>query len=176
MAVSDLIQQARNRFGRAPSVLLRADESTGEKPWEMFVTDELTGHYLALKTGGDSDRGIVTGALGGAVSIAMGLFSLFLQLRVNGMVLQSPYLLPSFVCLPLSLGRLVVRSHCQFSLTAAPEKSISITMASCTTATGTVYRRWQASSLWLVHITEVCEMPHWKSSYAASASPITPCW
>ncbi|MFN9528358.1 MAG: hypothetical protein ACK561_21050 [Pseudomonadaceae bacterium] len=77
MAVSDLIQQARNRFGRAPSVLLRADESTGEKPWEMFVTDELTGHYLALKTGGDSDRGIVTGALGGAVSIAMGLFSLF---------------------------------------------------------------------------------------------------
>ena len=27
MAVSDLIQQARTRFGQAPSVLLRADQS-----------------------------------------------------------------------------------------------------------------------------------------------------
>lgn len=31
MAVSDLNQQARNRFGKAPSVPLRANEPTGEK-------------------------------------------------------------------------------------------------------------------------------------------------
>lgn len=52
MAVCDLIQQARTRFGQASSVLLRADETTGEKPWEMFITDEHTEHYLAIKTGG----------------------------------------------------------------------------------------------------------------------------
>lgn len=37
-----MIQQARARFGQAPSVVLRADQPTGEKPWEMFVTDEHT--------------------------------------------------------------------------------------------------------------------------------------
>lgn len=30
MAVGDLIQQARARFGQAPSVLLRADQPTGK--------------------------------------------------------------------------------------------------------------------------------------------------
>lgn len=72
MAVSDLIQQARTRFGQSPSVLLRADEPTGEKPWEMLVTDEHTEHYLAIKTGGDSDRGMLTGALGvGGVTVLL---------------------------------------------------------------------------------------------------------
>ncbi len=103
MAVSDLIQQARNRFGQAPSVLLRADEPTGEKPRELFVTDEHTGHYLALKTGGDSDKGIVTGALGGTVSIAMGLFSLFFAIKGewDGVAVTLPFAL---ICLlaPLS--------------------------------------------------------------------------
>lgn len=65
MAVCDLIQQARNRFGQAPSLLLRANEPTDEKPWEMFVTDEHTEYYLALKPGGDTDRGMLTGAVGG---------------------------------------------------------------------------------------------------------------
>src|SRR5690606_16024020 len=67
MAVSDLLQQARARFGQAPSVLLRADQPTGEKPWEMFITDEHTEHYLSLKAGGDSDRGMLTGVLGGGM-------------------------------------------------------------------------------------------------------------
>jgi len=71
MAVSDLIQQARARFGHAPSVLLRADQPTGEKPWEMFITEEHTEHYLALKAGGDTDRGMATGVLGGLGVIAI---------------------------------------------------------------------------------------------------------
>lgn len=81
MAVSDLIQQARARFGHAPSVLLRADQPTGEKPWEMFVTDEHTEHYLALKTGGDTDRGMLTGVLGGTGGVMMCLFSLVFALQ-----------------------------------------------------------------------------------------------
>lgn len=81
MAVSDLIQQARNRFGQAPSVLLRANEPTGEKPWEMFVTDEHTEHYLALKAGGDTDRGMLTGAVGGTGGLVMIMFSLVFALQ-----------------------------------------------------------------------------------------------
>jgi hypothetical protein len=85
MAVSDLIQQARTRFGQSPSVLLRADEPTGEKPWEMFVTDEHTEHYLAIKTGGDSDRGMLTGALGvGGVTVLLMCFILILSGNTDG--------------------------------------------------------------------------------------------
>lgn len=81
MVVSDLIQQARARFGQAPSVVLRADQLTGEKPWEMFVTDEHTEHYIALKTGGDTDRGMLTGAMGGIGGVATILMSAILILN-----------------------------------------------------------------------------------------------
>lgn len=83
MAVSDLIQQALTRFGQAPSMLLRADQPTGEKPWDMFVTDEHTEHYLALKAGGDTDRGMATGILGG-----IGFFGLILAMY---MVIQGEW-------------------------------------------------------------------------------------
>jgi hypothetical protein len=87
MAVSDLIQQARTRFGQSPSVLLRADETTGEKPWEMFVTDEHTEHYLAIKTGGDSDRGMLTGALGvGGVMVLLMCSILILSGNTDGIL------------------------------------------------------------------------------------------
>ena len=81
MAVSDLIQQARTRFGQASSVLLHAEEPTGEKPWEMFVTDEHTEHYLALMAGGDTDRGMLTGAMGGTGGLVMIIFSLIFALQ-----------------------------------------------------------------------------------------------
>ncbi|WXL25808.1 hypothetical protein WG219_21365 [Ectopseudomonas mendocina] len=83
MALSDLIQQARARFGSSPSVVLRADQPTGEKPWEMFVTDEHTEHYLSLKVGGDSDRGMVTGFLGGIIGVAAIVASTILLLSGN---------------------------------------------------------------------------------------------
>lgn len=87
MAVSDLIQQARNRFGQAPNLLLRANEPTGEKPWEMFVTDEHTEHYLAIKTGGDSDRGMLTGALGvGGVTVLLMCSILILSGNTDGIL------------------------------------------------------------------------------------------
>ncbi len=81
MAVSDLIQQARARFGEASSVVLRADQLTGEKPWEMFVTDEHTELYLSLKAGGETDRGMVTGVMGGIVGVATIVMSTILILN-----------------------------------------------------------------------------------------------
>lgn len=82
MAVSDLIQQARARFGQAPNVVLSADQPTGEKPWEMFVTDEHTEHYLALKAGGDADTGMFAGILGGLgvmAVLSISIIALFAQ-------------------------------------------------------------------------------------------------
>jgi hypothetical protein len=76
MAVSDLIQQASARFGKNSSVMLRADQATGEKPWEMFITDEHTEHYLSLRTGGDTNRGMLTGVMGGTGGLMMLFFSL----------------------------------------------------------------------------------------------------
>lgn len=104
MAVSDLIQQARARFGHAPSVLLHADQPTGEKPWEMFVTDEHTEHYLALKAGGDTDRGILTGVLGGVGGIATALMSatLILSGKMDG-VWMGLTLAVAFVIVPFLL-------------------------------------------------------------------------
>lgn len=99
MAVSDLIQQARARFGQAPSVVLRADQPTGEKPWETFVTDEHTEHYLALKTGGDTDRGMVTGVLGWLAigGIAIGLWVLLIDGKWDSLWMML------FLCTPLFL-------------------------------------------------------------------------
>ncbi|WP_313102564.1 hypothetical protein [Stutzerimonas nitrititolerans] len=102
MVVSDLIQHARARFGQAPSLLLHADQSTGEKPWEMFVTDEHTEHYLALKTGGGTDRGMATGTLG-----AIGCFGLILAMYMaiqgewggvaNFLVISLPLIIAPFL-------------------------------------------------------------------------------
>jgi hypothetical protein len=65
MALNDLIQQARAKYAHAPSVLLTADQSTGEKPMELFITDEHTEHYLTLKSSGGADRGLLSGVIGG---------------------------------------------------------------------------------------------------------------
>lgn len=65
MALNDLLRQARTRYGQVPTAMLSADQPTGEKPLELFITEEHTEHYLALKAGGDNDRGLITGVLGG---------------------------------------------------------------------------------------------------------------
>lgn len=97
MVVSDLIQKARARFGETSSVVLRADQITGEKPWEMFITDEHTEQYLALKAGGDTDRGLVTGMLGG------GGIMLFIVVLFIALIAQRWDLVPSmlWICAPM---------------------------------------------------------------------------
>ena len=158
MAVSDLIQQARARFGSSPSVVLRADQPTGEKPWEMFVTDEHTEHYLSLKVGGDSDRGLVTGLLGGGVSLVMLIFALIFLIKGewDGVVITSPFSIIFFV-FP-SFGKRVVHFPCLFCLIVVPVKSISTITVSYTTPRGMVPKRLQASLCWWVRILAVCVM------------------
>lgn len=97
MALNDLIQQARKRYGQNPSVLLTADQPTGEKPWEMFITDEHTENYLTLKAGGDTDRGLVTGVLGGLGVMAI------ISVAFIALVAQRWDLLPSmlWICAPM---------------------------------------------------------------------------
>ena len=97
MAVSDLIQQARARFGEASSEVLRPDQATGEKPCEMFITDEHTEQYLALKAGGDTDRGLATGVLGG------GGVMLFIVVMFIALIAQRWDLVPSmlWICVPM---------------------------------------------------------------------------
>ncbi|AIL63551.1 hypothetical protein [Pseudomonas alkylphenolica] len=48
-----------------PTVILEANKSTGEQPMELFIVDEHTDNYLSLQAGGDFDRGMLTGILGG---------------------------------------------------------------------------------------------------------------
>ncbi|MCJ8170474.1 hypothetical protein [Atopomonas sediminilitoris] len=81
MALRDLIQQAHQKYGQAPSAVLAADQPTGEKPMELFITDEHTEYYMALQTGGDSDRGMLTGALGGVLGVGFAGLSIFLALN-----------------------------------------------------------------------------------------------
>ncbi|WP_130909288.1 hypothetical protein [Pseudomonas mucidolens] len=64
------------RSNAASAIKLEADKPTGEQPMELFITDEHTEYYLALKAGGDSDRGLLTGVLagiGGCVLVGLGL-------------------------------------------------------------------------------------------------------
>ena len=64
-----------------PTVILKAEKSTGEQPMELFITDEHTEHYLSLKSGSDTDRGQFTG-LGGWIGLG-GVGMVFL-LIING--------------------------------------------------------------------------------------------
>ncbi|MET3053631.1 hypothetical protein ABXV19_17760 [Pseudomonas alkylphenolica] len=71
--------QSRN----AKTVLLTADKPTGEQPMEFFITDQHTKYYLAIKSGGDSHRGLLTGVLAGIGGIGGLGFSLITALQGN---------------------------------------------------------------------------------------------
>lgn len=63
-------------YSATPALMLEADKPTGEQPMELFIADEHTEHYLALQAGGDSNRGLLTGVLGGiggCASVGLGL-------------------------------------------------------------------------------------------------------
>ena len=67
----DMNTQKTPRYSASPTVMLEADKSTGEQPMELFIVDEHTEYYLALQAGGDSDRGMLTGVLGGMGGCAL---------------------------------------------------------------------------------------------------------
>lgn len=64
-----------------PTVVLHADKPTGEQPWELFITEEHTEHYLTLQAVGDSDRGRLSGIFGWLLlgAAGLGLVSLILD-------------------------------------------------------------------------------------------------
>jgi hypothetical protein len=79
MDLNALMQQALARHGNTPSVILKAIEPTGQQPWEMFVTEEHTEHYLALKSGGETYRGMPTGVMG-FIALGASFFTLLFAL------------------------------------------------------------------------------------------------
>ncbi|MGW8464435.1 hypothetical protein [Pseudomonas sp. CLCA07] len=72
----------QSHFSATPTAILEANKPTGEQPMELFITDDHTEHYLALQAGGDSDRGQLTGVLGGIGGCAS--VGLTLMLAVQG--------------------------------------------------------------------------------------------
>ncbi|MDD1979851.1 hypothetical protein NPS20_26175, partial [Pseudomonas putida] len=79
----------------SPTVILEADKSTGEKPMELFIVDEHTEHYLALQAGGDFDRGLLTGVLGGIGGCA----SMGVSLMLAMLGVFDPIMLTLGICL-----------------------------------------------------------------------------
>lgn len=81
------------------TVQLAADKSTGEQPMELFITDEHTEHYLALSSGGDTDRGQLAG-LGGWIFIGMvgvGLYTFLQSGELKGLYIMLGLGLPLFL-------------------------------------------------------------------------------
>lgn len=79
MDLNALMQQALARHGNTPGVILKANEPTGKQPWEMFVTEEHTEQYLALKTGRETYRGMPTGVMG-FIALGASFFTLLFAL------------------------------------------------------------------------------------------------
>jgi len=103
MDLKDLVQQARGKYGQTPRVLLAADQSTGERPMELFITDEHAEYHLALQVGGDSDRGLVTGVMGwgAAAGLVTGIGILMFKGTVESFLimflLSAPLLIVPFL-------------------------------------------------------------------------------
>ncbi|WP_130909284.1 hypothetical protein [Pseudomonas mucidolens] len=88
------------RSNAASAIKLEADKPTGEQPMELFITDGHTEYYLALKAGGDSDRGLLTGVLagiGGIGGIGLGLFSFLQSGDLKGLNIMLA------ICIPLCI-------------------------------------------------------------------------
>ena len=80
MNFSQLLQQARAKFGKNPTEVLSADQPTGEVPMDLFLAEVHSESALELSAGGNSDVGIFTGALGGVGSFACIVMSIILML------------------------------------------------------------------------------------------------
>lgn len=69
------------RSNAASAIKLEEDKPTGEQPMELFITDEHTEYYLALKAGGDTNRGLLAGIFGW---LALFMLPLELLLMLKG--------------------------------------------------------------------------------------------
>ncbi|WP_339527589.1 DUF6708 domain-containing protein [Pseudomonas sp. EL_65y_Pfl2_R96] len=81
MALKDLIAQAVSKYGKTSNITLQPNESTGQLPLELFITDEHTTNYLTLQVAGDADRGGITGMAAGVGSLASLVLALMMMLK-----------------------------------------------------------------------------------------------
>ncbi len=97
----DMNRPEQPQSSASSTITLEANRPAGEQPMELFITDEHTEHYLALQSGGDSDRGLWSGILGGAgavPSIGIGLLSFLQSGELDGLLIML------WICLPLFLA------------------------------------------------------------------------
>ncbi|MFZ0154073.1 hypothetical protein [Pseudomonas sp.] len=110
----DMNAPEQSRNSSTSTVILEAHKSTGEQPMELFIVDEHTEHYLALQSGGDHDRGLLTGVLGGIGGCAMiglgligatqGKFDItYMTLSIGIPLLLVPFLWETLRPLPLPI-------------------------------------------------------------------------
>ncbi|WP_223415168.1 MULTISPECIES: hypothetical protein [unclassified Pseudomonas] len=102
MTLKDIIQEARTKYGEASSIILTANEPTGQAPMELFITDEHTENYLSLKNSADTDRGLITGlmALGAVPCLLMAIWFFSTgktEGGINGLLVGLPMLLIPFL-------------------------------------------------------------------------------
>ncbi|WP_184596073.1 DUF6708 domain-containing protein [Pseudomonas nitroreducens] len=103
MIFSQLLQQARMKFGQNPMAVLSANQPTGEAPMDLFLAEEHTADYLALSTGGDADRGLITGALVGCGALGLMFFVLIFALKqdwesvMTGLIVVLFFSVPPFL-------------------------------------------------------------------------------
>lgn len=64
MVLRTAMKKIMAKYGDTPAAVLSDDESTGQQPLELFITDEHTEHYLSLNVGSDRNRGMLSGLLG----------------------------------------------------------------------------------------------------------------
>ena len=96
----DMNKPEQTRNSTSSAVILDASQPTGEQPMELFITDEHTEHYLALQSGGDSERGLWSGIMGGmgaVPSIGLGFFSFIQSGELEGLFIML------WICAPLFL-------------------------------------------------------------------------
>jgi len=111
----DIDTLATPRDSAAPTVILEASKPTGEQPMELFITDEHTENYLTLQASGDSDRGMLTGVLGGMGGVGgmvLGLLSfiqsgelegMFIMVAISAPLFLAPFLWETLRPLPLPI-------------------------------------------------------------------------
>lgn len=137
MDIKKLIAQAASKYGNTSNVVLKASESTGQPPCELFITDEHTENYLTLQMAGDADRGAITGIAAGVGSLASIALAFMMIIKAAGILSAFVFSLPR----PYSLFRFILKreNHCLYLyyLIVEQKKFIFIKMVICIIRHGT---------------------------------------
>ncbi|WPX17427.1 hypothetical protein RHM58_26650 [Pseudomonas sp. 10S4] len=141
MALKDLMAQAVAKYGKTSNTILRPNESTGQSPLELFITDEHTTNYLTLQMAGDADRGGITGMTAGVGSLASLVLALMMILKGRwDLVGLCLFLATSMFFVPFFWKR-GSRYHYRYFLIAELKKFISTITVTFTIRRGTIFKQ-----------------------------------